>query len=281
MLDLQRLQPNRPADTDIRTVALGDHGYPALVVDNFFRDPQHVRELALSLRYQSPPGMYPGHWACLGLPLAPLVPFLYDCFAHFYYPSARSMEQQGLSWQFFRNERRRDGDPPRPVAGRPHVDTGLLVGLVYLNRPEHCRGGTSFFRHRDTGAQELMPIEVFEGKPLMGNPPADPVLKERLWRHGAHEPYERQRAAGTVKDYADYWAQIQRTPGDEHDHIVDSCGGWELTRVVEMKFNRLVLFPGFSIHSTHFRDDWFGHTPETWRLTTNFMFKWPPAADEG
>lgn len=277
LIDLDRLVPNRPEDMDIQVVELGDARYPALIVDGFFRDPDHVRSLALSLRYQNPPGLYPGYWACLSLPLAELVPFLYEHYAHWYYPSAQSMEKQGLSWQFFRNERQREGDPPRPIARRPHVDTGLLVGLVYLNLPSDCRGGTSFFRHKATGAEQLMPAEVFDGRPLMGGPAADPALQDRLWRHGAGEPFERQLAAGHVKDYADYWRQVSQTPGDEHDHIIDSCGGWELTRVVEMKFNRLLLFPGFAIHSTHFRDAWFGHSPETWRLTVNFMFKWPGA----
>lgn len=277
-IDLERLLPNRPEDTDFQILELGEHRYPALVVDGFYREPDHVRELALSLRYQNPPGLYPGYWACMGLPMEALVSAVYERFAHWYFPSAHSMEKEALSWQFFRSERQRAGDPPRPVSKQPHVDTGLLVGLVYLNKPEDCRGGTSFFRHKATGAQELLPVEVFEGRSLMGRSPADRALRDRLWQHGACEPYERHLSAGHVQDYAGYWKQLMNTPGDPHDNIVDSCGGWELSQVVEMKYNRLLLMPGFSFHSTHFRDDWFGNTPETWRLTANFMFTWPPQA---
>jgi uncharacterized protein DUF6445 len=32
-----------------------------------------------------------------------------------------------------------------------HFDRCTWVGVVYLTLPKHCRGGTSFFRHRNTG----------------------------------------------------------------------------------------------------------------------------------
>ena len=39
-------------------------------------------------------------------------------------------------------------------ARAPHIDTVMLAGVVYLNLPEQCRGGTAFYRHRATGIAE-------------------------------------------------------------------------------------------------------------------------------
>lgn len=272
-IDLDRLRPNRPEDTDMQIIHVGEGQFPALIVDNFYRDPDHMREFALTLHYRIPPAVYPGHWAVVSLSLEPVVSFLYERFAHWYFPSAQAMEAQATSWQFFNSERRASG-PPRPHSHRPHVDTGLLVGLVYLNKPEHCRGGTSLFRHKDTGAEAVFPLPVYEGRGGDGRP-IDPAARERIWQHGVHRAYDRALQAGQVADYADYWKRITATPGDEADNIIDSSGGWELARVIEMKYNRLLVLPGFVLHSTHFRAEWFGNTPETWRLTQNFMFGWP------
>jgi hypothetical protein len=271
-IDLERLLPNHPEETDIQLIEVGNGRYPALVVDNFYRDPDHMRDFALSLHYRIPPGVYPGHWAEMSLSLEAVVSSVYERFARWYFPSAAVMAAKASSWQFLNNERRA-GDPPRPSSHRPHVDIGLLVGLVYLNKPEHCRGGTAFFRHQDTGAEAVLPKEIFEYRGLI-----DPAIRDRVWQHGAHLPYDKARETGLVTDYADYWKRIAETPGDEQDNIIDGHGGWDLTRVVEMKYNRLLLFPGFVLHSPQFRAEWFGNTPETWRLTQNFMFYWPVTA---
>jgi hypothetical protein len=53
-IDLNLL-PSCPGDTDIQHIELGEHRYPALVVDGFYRDPDPVRALALALRYRAPP----------------------------------------------------------------------------------------------------------------------------------------------------------------------------------------------------------------------------------
>ena len=33
-----------------------------------------------------------------------------------------------------------------------HVDQTALAAILYLTLPEHCQGGTSFYRHKRTGA---------------------------------------------------------------------------------------------------------------------------------
>lgn len=277
-IDFERLLPNRPEDTDVEWVEFGESRYPGLVVDGFYRDPDYVRAFATMLRYKAAPSAHPGYFAVASLDLAPLVSFAWDRIGHWYFPSPDAMRIEGGSGLFFRMERR-DGEPQRRMQPRPHADHNMLGGLVYLNKPEHCRGGTSFFRHKPTGAEALFPRELMAGRCPDGRPAAswkpDPAVQARMWEHGARHAHERAREAGLASSYDEYWERVAFAPGAESGPILGSCGDWELTRVIEMKYNRLLLFPAFMLHTIHFEPEWFGNTPETWRLTHNNSFHWP------
>jgi len=52
----------------------------------------------------------------------------------------------------------------------------------------------------------------------------------------------------------------------------ESTAMWELTEVVPMKFNRLVVYDSNLFHTPHFHEDCFGETLETRRLTQNLYF---------
>lgn len=43
--------------------------------------------------------------------------------------------------------------------GRIHIDPSQLSGILYLSRPEDCRGGTEFYRHIRTGTDRL-PMDI-------------------------------------------------------------------------------------------------------------------------
>jgi hypothetical protein len=51
---------------------------PALVIDNFYRDPDCVREIALGLHYLPPTGKHPGPLAMLSPSMEPTLAFLYE-----------------------------------------------------------------------------------------------------------------------------------------------------------------------------------------------------------
>jgi hypothetical protein len=65
--------------------------------------------------------------------------------------------------------------------------------------------------------------------------------------------------------------------GDRYRNIVDSQGDWELHHAVDMKFNRLVVFPGYAFQAELFRPDWFGRSDIENRLVLQFEFNWPAA----
>lgn len=99
-------------------------------------------------------------------------------------------------------------------------DTSEFVAILYLNLPEHCSGGTSLFRHKETGADAYpRPHEI-----------------ARLGRSPKREQ------AKFIKDF-------------------QNADAWEMTEVLEMKYNRLVLYPCTWFHS-RFPREAFGTTPE-------------------
>jgi len=113
-----------------------------IVIDDFYPDPAQIRAAALSADYPEVerPRTFPGR----------------NSVQKFLPPGLDQMISGILG------ERVKGSNDPRPthgrfritLAGEPsrylvHVDPSILawVGVLYLNPPEQCQGGTSFFRH--------------------------------------------------------------------------------------------------------------------------------------
>ncbi len=121
--------------------------YRSLVVlDDFYDNPLQLRQAALALDYPEVTGVrtFPGRTSA-----APLLP-------------------QGFEPALSQILGERVVAPPNPgafhghfrvtLAGETgryhvHVDPSVLswVGVIYLSLPEHCQGGTSFYRHKGLG----------------------------------------------------------------------------------------------------------------------------------
>ncbi len=114
-----------------------------IVIDDFYPDPGQIRAAALAADYPEVEGprTFPGR----------------NSVQKFIPPGLDQMMSQ------LYGERVMSSDDPRPthgkfritLAGEPsrylvHVDPSILawVGVIYLNPPEQCQGGTSFFRHK-------------------------------------------------------------------------------------------------------------------------------------
>jgi hypothetical protein len=62
---------------------------------------------------------------------------------------------------------------------------------------------------------------------------------------------------------------IMTPPEDPAGYITESTATWELVHLVEMKYNRLVLYDARLFHSGFFGEDDFGSTDDSRRLTLN------------
>lgn len=114
------------------------------VVDNFYDDPQAVRQLARASAYV-PPGF-----------LSRNVPG-YESAAAFYSPAVVNKISRALDRELavepahnaFGRFRLAFAKHRRPT--KVHSDATHWTVVVYLTEDAHCAGGTEFFRHRATG----------------------------------------------------------------------------------------------------------------------------------
>ncbi|MFL6727468.1 MAG: DUF6445 family protein [Sphingomicrobium sp.] len=96
--------------------------------------------------------------------------------------------------------------------GRIHIDQSHWSGILYLSRPEDCRGGTEFYRHIRTGTDRV------------------PMDTESLKAIG-YSTYEELQHDILDKDALDR-------------------SKWELTMTVPMRFNRLILLQPHYWHTS-------------------------------
>jgi len=174
-----------------------------IVVDDFLsaRDAQQLREAGLSMDYPEQQGPFPGRnsqdrlqidgldeavSALVGERVKPISPL---------HSHAKFRITLGA-------------DLGR---AKVHVDQAYWSGILYLSLPEHCQGGTEFFRHRRTNTDRA------------------PINDAELAAMGfaSHQQMHQQI--------------IERDSNDDSQ--------WEMTMRVPMRYNRLVLLRPWLWHT--------------------------------
>lgn len=252
-LERDRLRPNPRAA--VSAVSIGPEPHQsALVIDDFFIDPQYVRSLALSLDYRKGRGTYPGYEARISIApdsilerVLPLIDPRLRVAPPYRDVLVFSMMHEG-------------SDPKLRHYPHPHADHGItsesacIAAIVFLNPPEQCRGGTAFYRHRETGLCESRG-EITEGLAAF-------MLK--------HQLASVQDALALIEQ-----ADLPEDPEGEWGYITESNDLWEKLALVEMRWNRLVVFDGLLFHNPYLRSGDFGRSAEQRRLTLNTFFELP------
>jgi len=172
-----------------------------IIVDDFLNNASGLRDAALQLDYPEQDGAFPGR------------------------NSQERIEIGGLAQQVSRLV----GEPLKLMSplqshakcrvtlaadkgrAKVHVDRAHWSGILYLSRPEDCRGGTEFFRHRRTGTDRA------------------PINERELAAMGYASNEEVHREI------------IEKDSNDDSK--------WELTMQVPMRFNRLVLLRPWLWHT--------------------------------
>lgn len=174
-----------------------------LMIDDFLANPDTARAAALNLGYDpaNKHGNYPGLLSDRPLAIPALDETVGGLIGRPLKPAA------GTSHNHCRLTLKGD----RGVSG-VHVDPAFYSGILYLSRPQDCRGGTDFFRHRRTGLDRVPP--TLEGV----------------------------RAAG----YADPNTLIDEVVNG--DTLKPSK--WERSFTAPMRYNRLILFSPWMFHNS-------------------------------
>jgi hypothetical protein len=243
LIDGRLLALNDRRELEIQLVAVG--GTQVLIIDNLYRRPADVRRLALGLDFFPPlRGMYPGAFASTGVSAGPVL--------HQVNSLARDVIGRALTFRgasededvSFAMLTRRRGDLV-PIQRQPHIDPNDYTGIIYLNPPAQCAGGTAFWRHRPSGLQ-AMPL------------PWSPFLAPLLSRYQARNQEELLQSFAT---------EALSEPMEGYPTRTNRF--WELTEVIPMRFNRLVLFNARLFHSGHIPEGAFGDEASSQRLTQN------------
>lgn len=174
-----------------------------IVIDDFLATPHDFRARALALDYDPAfkNGNYPGLLSTRPLPIATLDE------AAGSRVGARLAPAPGTTHQHCRLTLKGD----RGVSG-VHIDPCFYSGILYLTLPEHCRGGTDFFRHKPTGLDRV---------PQTG-----------------------------IELAASGYADVNRLIEEVVNGDTLKPARWEKTMTVPMRFNRLILFSPWMFHNS-------------------------------
>jgi hypothetical protein len=193
-----------------------------IVVDDFLDDPEPMRQAALNMTYPDVQGPYPGR------------------------NSKERLNLEGLEHEVSRLV----GEPLIPMThnqahgkcriakgddigtAKVHVDGSHWSGILYLTKPEHCKGGTEFFRHIPSDS-ERAPYNDHEAMAKYGAPNAKQWVADVLEKDGTDD------------------------------------SKWEMTLRIPMRYNRLILLRPWLWHTA---GESFGDKPENARLVYLMFF---------
>lgn len=163
------------------------------VIDDFLRNPDEVRAQALGMDY-AVQGRYPGLNSVQKLRIEGLDQVI----------SQLVREPVRAPWtDDFSHGSCRVALASDDQQARIHIDQSHWSGILYLSRPEDCRGGTEFFRHKRTNTDRV-------------------PMDEKSLNEAGYFSYKELQHDILDKDALDR-------------------SKWELTMTVPMRFNRLVL----------------------------------------
>lgn len=211
-----------------------------LVIDDFLEDPLAYRERALALKYidRTPDaGVNSPGTQTDAQPCDEIMQRIADAL------------DRDIKWDSLDNGAFRISPASARARCDIHVDgdgaENVYAAVLYLSLPEHCRGGTGFWRHRGTG-WERRPSKA----ELAASDYAAFLDFERRW-----VPTDRLRV----------FSEMQ----------AGRAAAWECVLHVPLRFNRLIVYRGDFFHAI---TELFGDCPRNSRLVQLFYFEGTGAA---
>ena len=224
-------EPNKSAEVKVFE---NIKGRSAIIVDDFYRDPDEVRELALSLEYSVEPGLVGGFPGMRGsLKTTEVKEKLYNLYLDLCSSFARVREDEfERNWDVKGFTVNCTNDlflKKNPMAEIPHQDywevdpkddQQLQFGsVIYLNTPDECAGGTNLYSYK--GEMSIHPDCQSE------------------WRQNMAETY-------------DIKGPVLTSMSDEQQfkYIKDKVNNqYNIEFEVDMVYNRMVLYQSDVLHS--------------------------------
>jgi len=123
-----------------------------IIVDDFLSNAHELRDAALRLTYPEQDGAFPGRNSLERIEVGGLAQKASELVREPLKPISPPQSHAKFRITMAQDKGR----------ARVHIDSGAhWSGILYLSRPEDCRGGTEFFRHRRTNTDRA-PINAAE-----------------------------------------------------------------------------------------------------------------------
>ena len=157
--DVDRLRINE--QVQYKEKYIGDSKSKILLLKDFFKDPEYVKDYALSGYFDKPPGANPGFTSAVSVNANEYRAFIqYAAEKFFNYKTTRPAV---VRFQAFKSI------PEQP----PHVDeVDVLAGLCPLNVIEGVESSTNFYRHKN-GHEYAINAGCYRYKNLVQTKPED------------------------------------------------------------------------------------------------------------
>jgi hypothetical protein len=253
-------------------VEIDDHGTHALVLDDFLAEPDPVRAFARNLAFQPPasPDNYPGVKAYVSLAgAARLKQTIAERFLARLFPLGRSPALRTDQYDAHGAFCAFACDRAAPPVGLEdlHTDGFAWLAAVLHLAPEVEGRGTAMWEHRPSGLQQWLATDPVRLASI------ERVLGLRLTTQLAH-------ATTRVPLFSNAdAAQLFRTPTTRRPFTTDEDATWRLRAYVPARWNRLVVYPTWQIHSVVDTSPCERPTFDDARLTFNMMIEYPFARE--
>jgi hypothetical protein len=218
----------------VSQVKLGEEAHPLIVIDDFLTEPEGLSQQATcgEAFIASSTDYYPGHRKPIrGAYSSLLSEVIRQDFSQAFNLSSRHQADVGLCSFSIATTKPQN---LRPIQSLPHFDNSdpyQLATVHYLCPAK--QGGTSFYRHRKTGFESINPERV--------------------------QPY-----AGTLK------SEVVAAQFKGQQYMAGDNDWFEQIFTVDAKYNRLILFQGYLLHSGNISQSMaLTSNPEKGRLTAN------------
>jgi hypothetical protein len=124
--------------------------FPITCVDNFFDNPQEVRDLALSLEFNESSPTYPGKRT---KELYEVAPDYFDYFCKKLMSIFYDFDEKNVSWQISTTFQKIEPFKNKQLnKGWVHADSKtMFAGIVYLNNNSSLESGTSIYKPKTIG----------------------------------------------------------------------------------------------------------------------------------
>jgi hypothetical protein len=252
-------------DAEITWHPIGQYGTTVLQVDNFLEQPDEVRAFALSLAYSVPQDYYPGLRSYATLDgAADLTRWVGERMLERLFPEGGPPPEiclQGGTGCMF-SVKAFDTEVP-PNFHDQHADSlNWMATVLHLSHVEQGRG-TAFWEHRPSGLQHWAR--------------ADPIMNRRLeatlgLRLGAQLDRAFARGIPLFEAAEIYSKLFARNPARKAFSAREDAD-WKLLKLVPARFNRLVAYPAWQLHSIVDELPQSQVSLQTARLTINqFLF---------